>query len=226
MSPTPMSDATVCMPWRAQPDRIAAYERVTKYWEDHGFTVVTADSNPVLPFVCNEARNNAAMEADTPIIIMADADTLPDHIDQITAGIKAITADEPLADIVYPFTMYRYIDGSWASRPDEDFRSPDNIIGETYNSPGGILIARAADFWDIGGFDERFIPGASGFDDTAFYYAAQTLKTVLRIYGTVWSFDHPMSVERKYDDTNPNYSRFCLYEWAKDQPDLMAEVVK
>ena len=211
--------ATVCFPWRAQPDRIAAHDRCKAYWEKAGFRVVEADSDPTKPFVCNEARNNAARLADTDILIIADADTLPDHIDQITAAIKLIEDDH--ADIVWPFTLYRYIPNGWEG----DF-SEAAIVGETYLSPGGIVVAGSNSFWRIGGYDPRFIPGASGFDDTAFLKAAETLSRVTRIYGTVWSWDHPMSVERKYDEDNPNYPRFRLYEYAEGDQELMTEVIR
>lgn len=225
MSPTiDPADVTVCVPWRPQPDRIAAYNRCMAYWKQQGFIVVEADSLPHRPFVCNEARNNAVEKAETDLIIIADADTLPDTPDQISAALNAVSGDEPMADIVWPFTLYRYIATEHVETEDLRYAS---VVGETYNSPGGLVVTTRKVFWDkLNGYDERFIPGASGFDDTAFFLAAQALVKVMRIYGTVWSFDHPMSVERKYDENNPNYPRYKLYELAKDSPALMAELVR
>jgi predicted glycosyltransferase involved in capsule biosynthesis len=88
-----------------------------------------------------------------------------------------------------------------------------------------IVVNREA-FWSINGFDERFIPGASGFDDTSFMLAAQTLLNTQRIMGTVYSFDHPESVVRDYGEDNPNISRYKLYEYANLNPKLMNELVK
>ena len=56
--------------------------------------------------------------------------------------------------------------------------------------------------------------------------AAQTLLATSRIYGTVYSFDHPVSVIRDYGDDNPNKTRYSLYEYATQDPALMRELVK
>lgn len=224
MSPTtdPIQ-VTICMPWRPQPDRIAAYERCRKWWESHRFDVVTGDSSRAKPFVCNEARNNAVRQADTDIIVVTDADTLPENLHQVIKAISMVDKGE--ADIVYPFTMYRYIPPAWVDNPiDELHKAP--ILGETFNSPGGMIVANRTAFWSINGFDERFIPGASGYDDTSFMLAAKTLLNTQRLFGTVYSFDHPMSVERDYGDTNPNLPRHKLYKLAYKSPDLMTELIK
>ena len=214
---------TICMPWRPQPDRIAAYERCRKWWESRRFTVVTGDSSRVAPFVCNEARNNAARQADTDILVITDADTLPENQHQVIKAISMVDKGE--ADIVYPFTIYRYIPPAWTDNPTEELHKAP-ILGETFNSPGGMIVVNREAFWSINGFDERFIPGASGFDDTSFMLAAQTLLNTQRIRGTVYSFDHPESVVRDYGEDNPNISRYKLYEYANLNPKLMNELVK
>ena len=215
-------DITVCFPWRPQPDRMDAYHTCKTYWRSHGFNTVEADSDPTRPFVCNEARNNAARLADTDIIIIADADTVPENIKQINTAVERIKSNE--SDVVYPFTLYRYIPPEWTDKT--AYLSIAPIIGETYNSPGGMIVTTQDSFWSINGFDPRFIPGASGFDDTAFMLAAQTLLATSRIYGTVYSFDHPVSVIRDYGDDNPNKTRYSLYEYATQDPALMRELVK
>lgn len=214
---------TICMPWRPQPDRVAAYERCRKWWESRRFTVVTGDSSQVAPFVCNEARNNAVRQTDTDIIVVTDADTLPENQHQVIKAISMVHKGE--AEIVYPHTVYRYLPATWVDNPTDELHTAP-IIGETFNSPGGMIVASREAFWSINGFDERFIPGASGFDDTSFLLAAETLLDTKRIMGTVYSFDHPYSVERKYDDTNPNYPRYSLYRHAANNPALMREVIK
>lgn len=214
---------TICMPWRSQPDRVAAYERCRKWWDERRFSVVTGDSSRTRPFVCNEARNNAVRQTDTDIVVVTDADTLPENLHQVVKAISMVSKGE--ADIVYPHTVYRYLPVTWVDNPtDELHKAP--ILGETFNSPGGMIVADREAFWSINGFDERFTPGGSGFDDTSFLLAAQTLLNTQRLAGTIYSFDHPYSVERKYDDTNPNYPRYSLYQYAAQDPALMRELVK
>src|ERR1700733_15392965 len=73
-----LMDATVCIPWRSQPDRVAAHHRVCTFWQHHGLPVVMADSDWRQPFQLSEARNSAVRRASTEVIIVADADTIPD----------------------------------------------------------------------------------------------------------------------------------------------------
>lgn len=222
-TPFKTTAVTVCIPWRPQPDRIAAYDRCRKYWQDRRFTVVSADSDPTRPFVCNEARNNAVAQADTDIVIIADGDTLPENLHQVATAIAMVDRGE--ADIVWPFTVYRYLPPTWVDAAVSDMHAAP-ILGETMRSPGGIIVARRKSFWSIGGFDPYFVPGASGFDDTSFQIAAETLLTTARVIGTVYSIDHPDSVHRQYDDTNPNHARYRLYLALQGDPTLMAELVK
>lgn len=225
--------ATVCMPRRDTPDRVDAHNRCHQFWTEHGFTVLSADSDPTQPFSCSEARNNAAAKAGTDIVILADADTIPDSIDQITAAIDMILTNH--ADVVWPFSEYVHIDKQWALKTGDEFKAAP--IQQRYaNSPGGMIVLRKDTLFDFGGFDERFARGVTesgscfGYDDTSFRLVAETLGVVKRVPGICWSFNHATDArgkpDRDFGVTNPNWARFKLYELAAGKPELMAELVK
>lgn len=215
---------TVCRPWRATPERVCGHDRALKYWIDHGYNVVEADSDPNKPFLCAEARNNAARLSDTDIIIMADADTVPDKITQIEQAVKMVANGE--ADMVYPYTTFHHIDESAAHLPDY---TKARVQQEYWDSPGGIFVLSMTALERFGWFDENFVPGELSFDDTSFRYACDTLGTVKRVPGIAWSFNHRTRADgrpdRDYSDANLNKPRFRLYQAARGNPDKMRELV-
>ena len=221
-TPTPQRHLTVCSPWRATPDRLLGRTKAQEWWQSHGFTVVEADSDPSKPFLCNQARNNAVKQTSDDVIVLADGDTIPHSILQITAAVDLCANDE--ADIVWPFNIYRHI-------PDtaEDYPNAEIIAEYRHGSPGGIIVFRRDAYWSINGYDEKFTPGAWAWDDTAFMYAAQTLLRTRRIPGLVYSFDHQVDNAGRPGrvlDESPNKPRYKLYEFANKKPDVMRELVK
>lgn len=209
------SRPVVCIPWRAQPDRIAAHKRVIDFWEHHGFQTATADSNKRRPFNLAEARNKAVDNAQSDVVIVADADTIPD----IGAVARAL---ERIEDglVIWPFTVYRHLPGTEVNNPDL-FTAP--IDREYDGSSGGLFIATRRTYWDLGGQDERFEP-RWGYEDTCFRLAAITLASVDREQATIYSFNH--SADRDLSEDNPNYWRWQLYRNATHYPQMMRELIK
>jgi hypothetical protein len=208
-----MNQATVCMPWRPQPDRQKAYERVIAFWAHFGYRVITADSQPDQPFHVGQARNNAVKRATTERVIIADADTIPD----IAAVEKSLNCDN---GITYPFTTYRHIAGHAVGRADL-MTAP--VEKEYRRSVGGLFVTRRDLYWQLGGMDERFEP-RWGYEDNAFHIVAGTLSRVERQAGLVFSFDH--AAERDLSENNPNRHRFELYKAAAGNPKMMRELLK
>lgn len=207
--------ATVAIPWRPQPDRLAAHTRVTNFWKHHQFPVIEADSTPNLPFSLAEARNNAVRQTTTPLVIVADADAIPD----IGAVHKALANED---GVTWPFTEYRHIPGDYADKPDL-MTAP---IDRTYrNSVGGILVTHTDTYWTLGGMDERF-DRRWGYEDNAFHHAANTLSTTHRTPGILFSFNHTVAGGRELTHDNPNRWRADLYRLAAGTPGLMKELIK
>ena len=206
-------NATVAIPWRPTPDRLPAHKRIRGFWKHAGIPVIEADSLPGQPFNLCEARNNAVRKIRTPIIIVADADTLPD----LGALHQAINMLRP-GEVIWPYHTYRHIPPDWVTKPDLLAAPPDRTY---HHSVGGIFLTHRGTYWALGGMDEHFT--GWGFDDNAFHAAATTLAKVRRLPGTVFSFNHP--AHRDTTDTNPNKARFSLYQFATNRPAVMTQLI-
>jgi hypothetical protein len=203
--------ATVCIPWRTATGRKDSHQRVVDFWAHHGFGVVHG-SSPNFLFNAAQARNDAVRHTHSEVVIVADADTIPD----IAPVLEAI--EDPWG-VVWPFTNYRHIAPEWVRRADL-MAAP--VAQEYHGSPGGLFVLKRQLYWDLNGMDERFI--GWGYEDTAFMAVAETLSTVTRLPGTVFSFDHPAI--RDLSDRNPNKHRIQLYEFARGRPAVMRELIK
>lgn len=190
--------------------------------------MVTGDADG--PFNCAASRNIAVAAADTEVVVVADADTVPDSIGQVDAAVELVV--DGVADLVYPFTEFRHIDKRWALEP-AYWRAPAQ---RRYpDSPGGIFVLTKRTLRRFGGFDERFAAGLSangscfGFDDTAFRIVAETLGVVRRVPGIAWSFNHATDPRgapaRDFGRTNPNRARWIQYRAAAGNPAAIAELI-
>lgn len=207
------TDATVCIPYRATPDRVAAYKRVRAFWRHHGFPVVTGDSGSDI-FNLAASRNAAVRKAKTHNIIVADADTVPD-IEQVYVAL-----DKP--GITWPFAEYRHIPGECVKRSDLMLAPVDRYYSA---SVGGLFVCSVDDYWAAGGMDERFSHRSWGYDDSAFYLAARTFGLANRpADGIVFSFNH--FAERDMTDDNPHKTRYQLYRMCDNRPELMRELIR
>jgi hypothetical protein len=170
----------VAMPWRPQPDRIAAFDYVTDQWHAHGFNVITGDSDHE-GFNLSAARNVAVGRCSSDIVIVADADTVPDF----NALDTAILACQRHGGVWWPFTEYRYLADT--VKPGDRLENAP-IADEYPNSVGGLFVIRRADYWRLGGFDERF--DRWGWEDRAWELVVTQLSSFHRIPGTVYAFNH------------------------------------
>ena len=177
----PAEAIDVCVPWRSQPDRVAAFQHVTALWRNAGFNVILGDSSPDRPFNLSRARNSAVEQATTDVVVVADADTVPD----MNAVQTAIYACRRHGGVWYPFTTYHYLSATVTPGDDLNEAPAEQVY---QHSVGGLFIIRRTDYWRLGGFDERF--QGWGGEDTAFHLAASHLSTTHRIPGTVYAFNH------------------------------------
>ena len=131
-----LNDVAVCIPWRAQPSRIPAYQLVRQFWERMGWPVYEADSGDG-PFNRSRARNLAVRRVDSDIVILADADTLPE-IAPVRKAVNTIGEEA-----VWPFTSFRLIDHAYVMRA--DFREAPAVEGESWQHgpvTGGVIVCR------------------------------------------------------------------------------------
>lgn len=190
--------------------------------------MVTGDRDG--PFSCSAARNIAVAKAETEVVIVADADTVVDDIEQVHIAVEMVA--DGVADLVYPFDEFRHIDKSWALEPDYTAAPAQRIYPD---SPGGIFVLTKPTLARFGGFDEKFVAGLSntgscfGFDDTAFRITARTLGMVRRVPGIAWSFNHAVDRHgrpaRDFGTKNPNRARYLRYLFADGNPAAIRELI-
>lgn len=82
-------DAEVWIPWRPQPSRFDAHDAVTAWYKQHGFTVVDVDTHHQT-FNLAACRNRAVERAESPVVVISDADTIPeaDALDEAIAAAR------------------------------------------------------------------------------------------------------------------------------------------
>lgn len=210
---------TVCIPWRETSERTAAFKRVIAFWRHHGYDIVTADSQRNKPFNLSAARNNAVAQAHSGMVIITDADVIPD----IAAVQKAITETSTDSTIFsWPYMTYRYIAADQADEPDLLTAKPSTRqLRQNHVVWAPPMICHRKTYWNAGAYDEKF--NGWGGEDDAFYYAVHTLYKVHRYEGTAFSIDHS---DAKRDISDQSCARYELYQQLHGNKRLMRELVR
>jgi len=172
------------VPFRGDGDehRERSWRWVQQWWSVNfpDWTLRSADSGHD-PFNRGASRNVAARAATAPILIIADADTIPDP-EAVCQGVDLVASER--APWVIPYEKLRYYNLSERAtlRRLEFPPDPAITIGEPWDeddwehkitSWAGCLILRRVDYWRAGGYDERF--AGWGGEDNAMQLALDTL---------------------------------------------------
>src|SRR5690606_16282039 len=162
----------VVVPWRPNPSRQAAWDLVRDWWTTHlpDAEIITVDT-PHQPFVVAAARNEGVRLAErsgADVVVVADADTIPDPIG-LSEAIDA-AAD---GKIHQPYSRFGYLPRAATERAIESrqWPTPKTNLGRV---SGGVWVCTPEAWRAVGGMDERF--RAWGGEDDAFLAAAQTLR--------------------------------------------------
>ena len=189
-----MDDVTVAIPWRPAAGRQRAFERVCDFWwNEAGFPIITAPSSSG-PFNRSEARNMAVAKVKTPVVIVADADVIPE-LPVVQEALRTLEGE-----VVWLYDEYRIISAHWAYDPAlvHIRRAPRHtcfcgqMLPNCCGAVSGLFACRTETYWRLGGHDERF-GGKWGGEDVAFAQAAGTLTGARRVPGLAVAFDHPSS---------------------------------
>lgn len=157
----------------------------------------------------SRARNEAAAQASGDILVICDADTT--YVDP--AQIERALSDPHWSRTGVNYKLDRdtthlvAIDGWW---------QPELFTYETVwpDSPGGIQVVSAKQFWSIGGFDGGF--DGWGYEDTAFCLAMNTIHGRPSVHGDVIHLWHPTSRDERQEqpDIKRNQRRYGGYQRA------------
>ena len=193
------------IPWRPSPDRMKAIAKVLTWYEEQfpDIEIFFADRDGEY-WQHSASRNDGvkqAQEAHCNIIIMNDADTIPEY----ESLISAITAAKSDRFIHNPYTICKYLD----DKTTEDYLSNKIILKDIpKGSPikewdafgvhqiweidwacGGIFVFQPDAWWDLNGMDEKIIHGP---EDLCFERVHQVVKgrKFIKHPGTIYALSH------------------------------------
>lgn len=183
---------------------------------------ITADA-PGAGFSRAGARNAAVREAGTGVVVLCDADTLPEE----QPLRDAITSAANDGRLHLPYTLYR------ALGPDSTLAvyarglDPHQVqASETSMRPiGGVWVIATEAWWAAGGMDERFI--GWGFEDDAFWAAAGCLLGApVRHNGVITHLFHQSAATSpRSDEYRRNRDRYAAYARARRHAPSMRRLV-
>lgn len=170
------AQVTVVIPWRPTPERLFAYGKIREFWATTPYRVVISDSDPGKPFNRAQARNRGVEKAGDGVVVICDADTVPD-----LAIVRRAVA-KPVG-VTWPFTEWREIPADWTGTVMD---AP--VLNRSSKASGGCWIMTPRQYWLLGGQDERC--DSWGWEDRAFHSVAQTLAQCRNLPGVLYSYAH------------------------------------
>lgn len=208
---------TVMIPFKSDcPWRKNAVEYVYKAYKaialEHGNMEVRVASDDSKDYSRAAMRNKAVEWSDNGVVVLADADILPNPIPLLSAIRCAQKGGMHL-----PYNYYRAL-----SKDSTSLYYANNYLDvnslpmayDSYDSTAGIIVIRKDQWWKAGGMDERIT--GWGWEDTAFYAAAETmLGPVKRHKGTINHLWHPFAGEIGSEGYLKNKAIYERYEAAK-----------
>jgi len=215
---------TVVVPFRGgQVDREVAFEHTRAHLQHILPTarLVVADTDHQ-PFNRAAARNAGVREAGAGIVVVCDADSLPER-EPVEAAIEA--AADGLLHL--PYTIFSGLTREQTLRvllqglPLGDVGKPDLV---TTNSVGGVLVIDHDAWWEAGGQDEGF--HGWGGEDVAFRHACDTLLgQTVRHDGVLYGLWHPSEMDRKSAQYRTNIARQNRYRGLRRNPRAMRQLI-
>lgn len=186
------------IPWRPTPSRIKPLDIVLDWYKTNlpDIEIFYADR----PGVWNLAasRNDGvkrAQEAHCDVIIVNDADTIPE-IDALMECIEKCQEDNL---IHLPFTVVLYLPESQTDLYLSNKTTDGLQTNPYFFGVSGIYVCKPETWWEVGGQDEKFVHW--GGEDDAFAIAHKIVKKnhLVRHTGFIYSFGHV------HQNKEPNY---------------------
>lgn len=168
------------------------------------------------------ARNEAVRQAASDVVVLCDADTLPEP-EPLRDAVAGAAGDGRLH---LPYTRFRGLspEGTLAvyARGVDPLDAP--VEDESMRPIGGVWVIRADAWWAAGGMDERF--RRWGFEDDAFWAAAGCLLGApVRHEGTITHLHHASAADTRTQAYRANRARYQQYARARRDPVAMRRLV-
>lgn len=214
----------VLIPWRPQPSRVEAFDAVVAWYREHlgDVDIRTIDSRDEI-FNLAQCRNLgiASIERETDVVIINDADTIP----ELGPLREAIAAAAHSGRVHLPYTRYHWLGASGTAEL-LGGRDPDDCDYELVRGAcSGVYVTTPETWWAHGGQDERF--RGWGFEDAAWYLAHETLlgEPPRRHDGTVYALHHVPEV-REGPQYEANAELMEQYRVASASAEAMGQFVE
>lgn len=215
----PGSGTDVFIPWRPHPSRTAALEYALRWWETHGFRTHLIDTGEQ-PFNLAACRNLAVRSASSHVVILADADTIPELSPLLTA--MSLASDE--LGTVLPYTEYRSLGARGSRHAHIGAQLEDCAHLVIPDACSGIYVTTRGGWARHHGQDELF--RGWGCEDAAWWITHDTLiGPPRRITGRVYALTHE-SQDKAGEPTRTNYARIFHYEQAHGNRDRILELAR
>jgi len=133
-----------------------------------------------------------------------------------------LAAVEHPEGVTWPFTRWVLIPAEWVDRPYEEFVDAPVLL-EYPKGLGAVMICTRDEYWRLGGQPPEFY--GWGYEDAAFHIVAETLSSVNRMPGTVYSINHDQEPSWTRDETR-NRPLIEPYIRAGKRPWLMRHLLK
>jgi hypothetical protein len=215
------------IPWREQPSRIKPLEAVLFWYKTNLADIeIFYSDRPGEFWNASASRNDGvkkAQEAYCDVIIINDADTLP----EIEPLLEAIEHCQKDGMIHNPYRKCKYFD---IEMTEKFFAGSDiKLLKHTLytEANGGIYVCTPETWWSVGGMDEKFIQW--GGEDTALELAHTVIKgnKLIKHDGYIYCLGHVQQIHDPGFNFHHlrNIELYWLY-YSASTPERMLALVK
>lgn len=189
-----MSSVVVVVPWRPQPSRLDAFDRLVTWYQQNlpDVELRTIDSGETV-FNVARCRNRAVdTGADDDVVVLNDADTVPERDPLLRAIDEAATTRA----VHLPYTEYRWFGAAGTAQYAAGVPAEDCDFDLVRGACSGVTVTTPRTWFAHGGQDERF--RGWGFEDAAWYLAHETMlgRPPVRVDGRVYALHHVQAARR------------------------------
>jgi len=213
------------IPWRGgQPDRERHHQTVRAHLRELLPDAIHIDAdNGAHPFSRAGSRNHGvrlAQDAGADVVVLCDADTLPER-DPLMEAIGA--ARDGVLHL--PYVHFRGLSMRGTAQYLGGIPLPECETESAHDwATGGVLVITPEAWWRAGGMDERMV--GWGFEDTAFRIAADALLgPTVKHQGTIWHLYHKKTMGLGTPQHTANGKLARRYDQAHGDPDAVRKIV-
>jgi hypothetical protein len=215
------------IPWRETPSRVRPLQALLEWYQTNlpDVEIIYADK-PGEFWSASGSRNlgiRKAQEAGCDVVILNDADTLP----QLPPLLEAIEQCQTDGMVHNPYRLCKYFDMNMSELIYAGMNK--DVLKHTLftEANGGIWVCTPQSWWDIGGMDEKFLQW--GGEDNAFELAHTVIKgsKLVKHDGTIYCLGHQTQVNDPgfFQHQTINFELYWLY-YSATTPERMLALVK